>query len=89
VAYPIPFIKQFLTEPIGSSLVSYFLTKGMIAADFLGDPTGTGLMPFALPQLSQVISNYSLFASDWQNKPIHTAVYAADGNGAVHGFASR
>ena len=42
----------------------------------------------ATPQLPQVMFNYALFASDWQNKPIHTAVYAADGNGAVHGFAS-
>jgi hypothetical protein len=36
-------IKHFLPEPIGSPLVRVLFTKGMIAADFLGDPTGTGL----------------------------------------------
>jgi hypothetical protein len=36
-------IKQFLPEPIGSPLVRVLFTKGMIAADFLGDTTGTGL----------------------------------------------
>jgi hypothetical protein len=33
-------INQFLPEPIGSPLVRVLFTKGMIAADFLGDPTG-------------------------------------------------
>src|SRR5882757_2668686 len=33
-------IKHFLPEPIGSPLVTVLFTKGMIAADFLGDPTG-------------------------------------------------
>jgi hypothetical protein len=37
------FIKHFPAEPIGSPLVRVLFTKGMIAADFLGDPTGTGL----------------------------------------------
>src|SRR5258708_4121690 len=36
-------INQFSPEPIGSPLVRVLFTKGMIAADFLGDPTGTGL----------------------------------------------
>jgi hypothetical protein len=34
---------DLIIEPIGSPLVSVSFTKGMIAADFLGDPTGTGL----------------------------------------------
>jgi hypothetical protein len=34
---------EFLSEPIGSPLVRVLFTNGMIAADFLGDPTGTGL----------------------------------------------
>ena len=36
-------IDDFLIEPIGSPLVRVLFTKGMIAADFLGDPTSTGL----------------------------------------------
>src|SRR5712672_4621513 len=36
-------IDQFLIEPIGSPLLRVPSTKGMIAADFLGDPTSTGL----------------------------------------------
>ena len=35
------FINDFGAEPIGSPLVRVLFTKGMIAADFLGDPTGT------------------------------------------------
>src|SRR5712671_4836394 len=35
-------------EPIGSPLVTVLFTKGMIAADFLGDPTGTRIGP-AIP----------------------------------------
>jgi hypothetical protein len=34
-------LNHFLPEPIGSPLVRVLFTKGMIAADFLGDPTGT------------------------------------------------
>jgi hypothetical protein len=36
-------INHFLPEPIGSPPVRVSVTNGMIAADFLGDPTGTGL----------------------------------------------
>jgi hypothetical protein len=38
-----PILKHFFPEPIGSPLMTVSFTKGMIAADFLGDPTGTGL----------------------------------------------
>src|SRR5882757_9192353 len=40
VAQIAQFINQFLPEPIGSPLMRVLFTKGMIAADFLGDPTG-------------------------------------------------
>jgi hypothetical protein len=47
VPFPVPqsteFVNHFPGEPIGSPLVSVSLTKGMIAADFLADPPGTGL----------------------------------------------
>jgi hypothetical protein len=39
----IEFVNHFPPEPIGAPLVSVSLTKGMIAADFLADPPGTGL----------------------------------------------
>jgi hypothetical protein len=39
----IDFINHFPADAIGSPLVRVLLTDGMIAADFLGDPTGTGL----------------------------------------------
>jgi hypothetical protein len=35
------FANKSIIEPVGSPLVSVSFTKGMIAADFLGDPTGT------------------------------------------------
>jgi hypothetical protein len=37
------FINLFPADAIGSPLVRVLFTKGMIAADFLGDTTGTGL----------------------------------------------
>jgi hypothetical protein len=36
-------IDNFVIEPVGSPLVRVSFTKGMIAADFLSEPTGTGL----------------------------------------------
>src|SRR5712672_1060562 len=41
---------DFLPEPIGSPLVRVLFTKGMIAADFLGDPTGAISMSLARRQ---------------------------------------
>ena len=40
-------------EPLASPLVRVLFTNGIIAADFLGDPTGTGLdMPFQTDRAS-------------------------------------
>ena len=39
--FSVEFVNHSQGEPIGSPLVRLLLTKGMIAADFLGDPTGT------------------------------------------------